>query len=121
MRPAFVVAIWLCGIGLCASVINWRDEVPPKFRLRSNPYAGQPDAAKAGGKLYSRYCAPCHGRDANRLRRAPSLRSREVKGASAGELFWLLRNGNLRHGMPSWSHLPDEQRWQIVTWLQTGN
>src|SRR5712671_2589913 len=115
MKAPPVVAIWLCCIGLCASRTNWRNEVPPKFRLLTNPYAGQPDAAQAGGKLYSRYCAACHGRDADGLKRAPSLRSPEVKGASAGELFWLLRNGNLRHGMPSWSHLPDEQRWQIVT------
>jgi len=34
-------------------------------------------------------------------------------------LFWFLRNGNLRQGMPSWSGLPDQQRWQIVSFLKT--
>jgi mono/diheme cytochrome c family protein len=121
MRPAILAAIWLGCISLVAGRIYWRDEVPLRYRLLRNPYAGQVRAAQAGGKLYSRYCAPCHGREANGLRHAPSLRSPEVKGASAGELFWLLRNGNLRHGMPSWSHLPDEQRWQIVTLLQSYN
>jgi hypothetical protein len=53
VKAAFVVAIWLCCIGLSASRTDWRNEVPPKFRLLSNRYAGQPDAAQAGGKLYS--------------------------------------------------------------------
>ena len=38
--------------------------------------------------------------------RRPSLRTPEVRSATDGELFWLLRNGSLAHGMPSWSRLP---------------
>jgi hypothetical protein len=41
-----------------------------------------------------------------------------VERASPGTLFWLLRNGKLDRGMPSWSKLPDQQRWQIVTYLK---
>ena len=33
-----------------------------------------------------------------------------MKGASPGALFWLLRNGSLSGGMPSWSYLPPEGR-----------
>ena len=65
MKAAFVVAIWLCCIGLCASRTDWRNEVPLKFRLLSNRYAPRPDAAQAGGKLYSLLRA-------NGLKRAPS-------------------------------------------------
>jgi len=37
----------------------------------------------------------------------------------AGALFWFL-NGNLKHGMPpSWSRLPDERRWQLVSYLKS--
>ncbi len=39
--------------------------------------------------------------------------------APPGVLFWFLKNGNLKEGMPSWSRLPDQRRWQLVTYLQT--
>jgi hypothetical protein len=47
------------------------------------------------------------------------LRSKEVQQASDGEIFWFLRNGNLRRGMPSWSSLPEPSRWQIIVYLKS--
>ena len=41
--------------------------------------------------------------------------------ASAGALFWILKNGSLRHGMPSFAHLPEPERWQIITYLRSLN
>jgi hypothetical protein len=49
----------------------------------------------------------------------PSLRSSRVHNATDGELEWLLTNGDLAHGMPSWSRLPEGERWQIVRYLHT--
>ena len=94
-------------------------QAPAKARDEKNPYAGQPDAVRAGEKLYRRHCAECHGEDAAGAGRSANLRSPAVQGATDGELVWLLRNGNLAHGMPSWSGLPVERRWQIVTYLKT--
>ncbi len=122
MRSIAAVLIWLCAGGMCAGDANhagWRQRVPEKTRRLTNPYHGQPAAGKAGEKLFGRYCSPCHGASRAGKRRAPDLRSPLVRTTAPGELFWLLRNGMLRQGMPSWSHLPEEQRWQIVTWLQT--
>jgi hypothetical protein len=42
-----------------------------------------------------------------------------VKNAAPGELFWFITNGDLNKGMPSWSQLPKQQRWQIVTFLES--
>ena len=81
---------------------------------RVNPYAGQPLEIQAGAKLYQRYCAACHEAG----EKAPSLASATVRGMSSQELFRLLKNGRLALGMPSWAHLPPEQRWQIVAWLK---
>jgi mono/diheme cytochrome c family protein len=113
--------IFLCSAFVCASAAasDWRDKVPPNARLRANPYADEPSAAQAGGKLFVRYCAPCHRARRSGKWRAPDLSSPVVQKSPPGELFWILRNGMVRQGMPSWAHLPDEQRWQIVTWLQT--
>lgn len=94
-------------------------QAPLAARDLHNPYEGQPDAIAAGKKLFLQQCAECHGHDARGLRRAVNLRSPGVQNATPGELVWFLRNGNLWGGMPSWSGLPVERRWQIVTYLKS--
>lgn len=94
------------------------ERAPDAARSRQNPYAGKPDAYRAGQKLFHRHCATCHAEDSRGTRWAPSLRSDRVRTAPAGALAWFLKNGDLRAGMPSWSQLPEERRWQIVTFLQ---
>ncbi|MDQ6707551.1 MAG: cytochrome c [Acidobacteriota bacterium] len=84
-----------------------------------NPYEGNTDASAAGAKLYRRECASCHGDSGEGIGHAPPLASIMVRKSSAGALFWVLRNGGVFHGMPSFSHLPPRQRWQIVTYLQS--
>lgn len=94
-------------------------EAPAKARAKKNPLAGAPEAAAAGAKLFEQHCAGCHGRKAGGARRGPSLLQEEVQQATPGTLFWVLTNGVVRRGMPVWSKLPDQQRWQIVTFLQS--
>ena len=92
---------------------------PPAAREWRNPYAGQPDAVLAGKKLYARHCAQCHAEDGRGRGKALDLRSPPVQDAPSGVLFWYLKNGNIRKSMPSWSRLPDQQLWQLVSFLQT--
>jgi mono/diheme cytochrome c family protein len=94
-------------------------QAPLAARGWHNPYEGQPDAVAAGKKLFLQHCAECHGDDARGKGRAANLRSPGVQNATPGELVWFLRNGNLWRGMPSWSGLPVERRWQIVTYLKS--
>jgi len=94
-------------------------QAPLAARDWYNPYEGQPDAIAAGKKLFLQHCAECHGKDARGLHGAANLRSPGVQNATPGELVWFLRNGNLWRGMPSWSGLPIERRWQIVTYLKS--
>jgi len=97
----------------------WKFRVPDKDRMRVNPYDSQSGAVAAGAKLYRQNCASCHGDDATGLSNRPSLHSERVRAASPGELEWLLKNGSMRNGMPSWSRLPEQQRWQIVSYLKS--
>lgn len=92
---------------------------PQKTRSWLNPYEGQPAAALAGKKLFEQHCAECHGSNARGRGRAMNLRLSAVQNATSGELEWFLRNGNLWRGMPSWSGLPEQRRWQIVTYLKS--
>ena len=106
----------------CLILATWRpplEQAPSKEANRPNPYQGQENARRAGQKLYQRECSACHGRGAQGTKRAPGLASPMLRKAPPGAVFWLLRNGSLWHGMPSFSHLPEQQRWQIVTYLKT--
>ena len=121
--PAFLI-LTLAGILLAdAGDGEWLRKVPQKDRDRANPLAINPDAPAAGAKIFAEHCAACHGEDAagktegKHIR--PNLHADRIKQATPGELFWLLTNGSQKNGMPSWSRLPDAQRWQLVTYLKS--
>lgn len=120
MRRVWMAAGLALVTALAAAEVNqsWLGKVPAAERARVNPYGGHSDAVAAGGRLYAEHCEACHGADLNGRRGRPSLLAPVVQGAADGELFWLLRNGDLRHGMPSWSGLPEQQRWEIVTYIK---
>jgi mono/diheme cytochrome c family protein len=116
----FVVGMMFCAVLFSGAVDNsWMEKVPEADRSRSNPFAGQADAVSAGSKLFADHCAKCHGPDALGRGKRPSLRTRVVQQAADGQIFWFLRNGNLRRGMPSWSSLPEPSRWQIIAYLKS--
>ncbi len=84
-----------------------------------NPYAGSATAAAAGKKLYIQDCAQCHGNNLQGMGPAPALDTPSVRNAKPGELFWFITTGKLDSGMPAWSQLPKQQRWQVVTYLES--
>ncbi|HVT18244.1 MAG TPA: cytochrome c [Thermoanaerobaculia bacterium] len=94
-------------------------KAPPSAHERSNPYEGMPEAVTAGRKLFLRHCAECHGDDGKGSPRGPSFDLDRLRQAPPGDLFWFVSNGDLKAGMPSWSRLPDAQRWQLVAYLKT--
>jgi mono/diheme cytochrome c family protein len=102
---------------------NWNllQQVPRKAAAKRNPLEGNEQARRAGAKLFARECSACHGMKAEGSEKAPPLRNAEIHQAPAGALFWILENGSLHHGMPSFAHLPEPQRWQIITFLHSLN
>jgi mono/diheme cytochrome c family protein len=122
VRSIKLLLLMLTSVPLLLLAANgeWLKVVPAREHARTNPLRGQPDAVAAGGRLYAEHCAKCHGKNAQGLGKAPSLRSLRVQQqATEGDLHWLLVNGNLRRGMPSWSKLPDPERWQIISYLKS--
>jgi mono/diheme cytochrome c family protein len=102
-----------------ASASHWQ-RVPANDHARPNPLAGQPEAIAAGALLYRDHCQQCHQANAQGDgHKRPSLRSEEIRAASDGDLEWFLRQGDLRHGMPTWSSLPQTQRWQLITYIRS--
>jgi mono/diheme cytochrome c family protein len=97
----------------------WMTKVPEKARNRQNPFDSDTVAVAAGAKLFRQNCSSCHGGEAMGTEKRPNLHSERVRAATPGELEWLLKNGSMKNGMPSWSRLPEQQRWQIVSYLKS--
>jgi mono/diheme cytochrome c family protein len=97
---------------------NWR--APQEAASRTNPLAQKPEAAAGGQKLFHRNCTECHGEDGSGLskKHAADLQLRVVQDQSDGALFWKITNGNVDRSMPSFSKLPEMQRWQLVLYLR---
>jgi len=118
----------LAGLVLMASLVgfaksdgSWMKKVSAADRARANPYAGNAEAIAAGRNLFLNNCAKCHGENAQGKGSRPSLRSERVQGATDGEIAWIVKNGNLYKGMPSWGGLPEQERWQIIAYLRSLN
>ena len=93
-------------------------EAPLSAANMRNPLEATERTLRAGAKLYARECAACHGKNREGGRKVPPLNQAEIYQSQPGALFWVLRNGSLHTGMPSFAHLPEPQRWQIITWLR---
>ncbi|HXN22460.1 MAG TPA: hypothetical protein VOA41_06930 [Candidatus Dormibacteraeota bacterium] len=103
---------------------------------RKNPFPDFP-ACPVRGRYAAILTKPCHSqckpqnnvshvtvhRGTGPTRRvAKKLHSgvlRESPRGLPGDLFWFLTKGELRAGVPSWSRLPEAQRWQIVSYLKS--
>jgi glucose/arabinose dehydrogenase len=92
---------------------------PASSNQLKNPYAGQHAAAVAGSKLYATNCGSCHGVGGRGTGNIPALSQGPTQSASDGEVFWFITTGSVDNGMPSWASMPEQKRWQIVTYLKS--
>jgi mono/diheme cytochrome c family protein len=112
--------IFAAGVLAAAAGGDWMTQVPARDRQKTNPYHDQLHAIQAGQLLFAEHCAECHGDHAQGTRKRPSLRTVRIQSvATEGDVHWFLVNGNVRRGMPSWSRLPDQQLWQLVSYLRS--
>ncbi|HME57479.1 MAG TPA: cytochrome c [Terracidiphilus sp.] len=115
----FLIALSAAVAFAAASASHWY-RIPARDHARNNPLADQQEAIAAGALVFREHCQQCHQANAQGDgRKRPSLRSTEIRTASDGDLEWFLRQGDLRHGMPSWSSLPQAQRWQLIAYLRS--
>jgi len=99
---------------------SWMKKVPSREHDRTNPYQGQTDAIAAGKRLFEDHCASCHGENAEGKKKKPALTSERIQQqATEGDIHWLLVNGNMGRGMPSWAKLPNPQLWQLIAYIKS--
>jgi glucose/arabinose dehydrogenase len=92
---------------------------PASSAQEKNPYTGQHSAVVAGTRLYTRNCGSCHGIGGRGTGNIPALSHGAVQSVPDGEVFWFITTGSVANGMPAWAQLPEQQRWQIVTYVKS--
>lgn len=107
----------LLGVVFAQAAAEEAWHAPAKAAGRNNPLAGKSELASGGKKLFQKNCAVCH--DSGEQQKGPHLGLPATQGQSDGELFWKISNGNARSAMPSFSSLPEGQRWQLVLYLRS--
>ena len=128
MRPRFDIFLMLAAIMISGVLLGLAPfsvaqssgfrNAPASAAEMKNPYSGA-SAVMAGRRLYAQNCAQCHGANLQGMGPAPALDRAPTKSAKPGEIFWFITKGKLESGMPSWASLPQQQRWQIVTFLES--
>lgn len=122
MRRLILLMLACCAIAFAqqAKPIDSDWPVPEKAAKQQNPLRDKPELATGGRKVFERSCAMCHGDEKRpRTHNAPDLASEAVQQESDGSLFWRISNGNSRTGMPTFSSLPEGQRWQLVMYIRS--
>jgi glucose/arabinose dehydrogenase/cytochrome c5 len=120
LPAAFILSMVLHFSSLGAQTSRFHD-APSSASDLKNPDAGKKDAADAGAKLYAANCSACHGPSGRGSGNLPALASGATQSAKDGETFWFITKGDVDNGMPAWGQLPEQQRWQIVTFLKSNS
>jgi mono/diheme cytochrome c family protein len=108
---------FLLGTALAQSTGKSSWSAPADAATKKNPLAGKSELAAGGKKIFAKTCAVCH--DSGEKQKGPNLSLAHTQQQGDGELFWKISNGNSRSGMPSFSHLPEGQRWQLVLYIRS--
>jgi len=108
-----------------------RPAVAADFAGKTNPLAGDADAAAAGKEVYTTNCASCHG-DSGKgdgpagasLDPKPGDLPTAVKEVGVDYLYWRISEGGVmapfNSSMPAWKGiLTEEQIWQVVSYIET--
>jgi cytochrome c553 len=127
---ACLLALPARGDGPVCPQLRSTSAAPAEWRLRENPLTETRAHLRAGKRLYrdgAGGCVACHGRRgdgrgvlAGQYEPPPrNFRCADfLRAASAGQIFWIIRNGSAGTAMASHRELSDEQIWQLVMYLQ---
>ena len=116
----------VAAVGLAASAhaqAPW--EAPAAEKAKKNPLPADAKSVEQGKKVADINCITCHGPKgkgdgvaAAALNPKPAdWTSKKVQGESDGEIFWKISTG--RGAMPSWKHLPENERWALVRYIRS--
>ena len=120
-------AVLLIALGVLAPALASGGQVrdrdatwlaPIEHAAKANPFVTRTDLAVGGRKVFLQRCSTCHGEEGRGSTKAPDLTQAAVQEQTDGALFWKISSGNAHQGMPTFSFLPERQRWQVVLYLR---
>jgi mono/diheme cytochrome c family protein len=126
-RTAYRIGAIVLGLGFAMGTGVWAQtawKAPESEKSKKNPLSGV-KAVEQGKKVAQVNCVSCHGAGgkgdgaaAAALNPKPAdWTSMRVQGESDGEIFWKISTG--RGPMPPWKHLPENDRWALVSYIRS--
>ena len=100
----------------------------PEAAKIKNPVAATPESITAGQQVFRRYCASCHGTNAeggsgsDLIPPAPDLTDNEWRhGSTDGEIFYVTKNGVPPElNMEPWGdRIKDPDIWNVVNYIRS--
>ena len=118
-RTTAVAVFFFLSFASLGAIDKKFHDAPDSAKAQKNPLEGQQEAVDAGKPLYARNCLACHGKLGKGTGNVPSLVDGKLNGVAQGEVFWFITKGDTDNGMPSWAFLPEQKRWQIVSYVES--
>ena len=126
--PCRVVAVAVSlgfTLAACGAAAQTPWAAPESEKNRKSPVAAGPKVVEQGKKVAQVNCTSCHGSTgkgngpaAMALSPKPAdWTSKKVQDETDGEIFWKITTG--RGAMPSWKHLPENDRWALVQHIRS--
>jgi mono/diheme cytochrome c family protein len=126
---AFLLSVLFIGLALAGlDGVRLIAQAKPEAAKVQNPVAATPDSIAAGRRTYQRYCANCHGINAeggpgnDLIPPAPDLTGKEWHhGSTDGEIFDTIKNGVPPElNMGAWGdQLKDQDIWAVVNYIRS--
>jgi putative heme-binding domain-containing protein len=114
MKPLIIFLM----ASLCLACMGKAQEGGPEGNAGENPLKGQPEAIRAGEKLFANMCGGCHSAHAEGGR-GPNLEDGQlVHRKDDRQLSASIRKGVPGTDMPPFN-LPDEQVWQLLAFIRS--
>ena len=110
-------------MALLGTSVLAQEEPPPPYTGLQNIFSWDDDSVQTTGRdLYLQFCLGCHGISGDNLEQS-DFSAADNPGkleTSPDYYFWVLSEGRMTNGMPSYkSSFSEEQRWQVITYLWT--
>ena len=120
-----------CSGGDTSGSGKQRPAAPSAYASKTNPLAGNADAATKGKDLFTAQCQACHGEKGlgdgpagASLNPKPGNLQQAAKEASDAYIFWRVSEGGtmapFNSSMPPHKDtLKEDQIWQVITYVKT--
>ncbi len=127
MRALLQMCLVACSVASPIAVVTIAQGNPEAAQVK-NPVAASAESLSDGKRVYQRYCASCHGSNAeggpgnDLIPAAPDLTDKEWKhGSTDGEIFSAIKNGvppelNM---IPFADQLKDTEMWNVVNYIRS--